>query len=128
MTKHVNDHKLEGLVGFLTQSGHIDDLEYLAVINKVGPQPTVDQINDLWYRYLTVFIGLDGQINDMYYDFLVSLGFSGHINDMWHDFWEAFTGFEPAPAVPYEFEMPGGTIEIYQFDSFGDYELQMGLT
>lgn len=124
MSKSNNDHKYGALLRILGgASGHIDDMEWQVLINSVGPLPTEDQINDLWYRYLEGK-GYTGHINDMFYDFLTGQGYSGHINDMWHDFWADLEDAPIAPRVPYEFEMPDTSIQIYQFDSFADYEFQ----
>lgn len=125
MSKSTNDHKLEGLQNYLEKTGQIDDLEHDLLVQLNSNQATEEQINDLWYEYLYKYKGLRGHINDMFYEFLSRQGFEGHINDMWHDFWEFFVGFEPPPREPYEFEMPGGTVEIYQFEDFGDYEFQI---
>lgn len=128
MTKHVNDHKLEALIIQLGLDTHIDDGEWQLLINSVGPKPNQDQINDLWYRYLQGTLGLTGHINDMFYEFLISQGMTpGHINDMWHEFWETISEIPSAPRVPYEFEMLDTSIQIYQFDSFEDYELQLSV-
>ncbi len=127
MSKSTNDHKWEGLINYLeVDGGHIDDLELTMMLQVAGEKPTEDQINDVWHRYLVLYKGLDGHINDMFYQFLINQGIPPqHINDMWHAFWELFVGFEPPPRFPYEFEMPDTSIQIYQFDSFADYEFQL---
>ena len=127
---HINDIKLNALLAALGQTdGQIDDLEWVFVkaINlNDGSTATEDQINDLWYELLT-FRGFTGDINDMYYDYFVSLGVPpGHINDMWIIFWEALGEYFNIPPEPYEFEMPDTSIQSYEFDGgIGTYDLQM---
>jgi len=122
---HVNDYKLETLKIVLAKSTTIDDGEYETVLLGIPGDPDNRQINDLWSEYLEKEHGLTGHVNDTTYEYLLSQGFTGATDDMWYLFWKELTGFEPVPRVIYEFEMPGGTIENYQFDSFGDYQLQL---
>ena len=121
----VNDYKLESLIRILEKSGgHIDDLDYELLAKQV--EVNEEQINDMWYTYLSSVWGLSGHINDMYREFFILNGLTGHINDMWKDFWESLLDLSPPPRVPYEFELPLG-IETYEFEDFEDYQFQLSV-
>ena len=123
-----NDAKHASLIAYLTiPNEHIDDLEQAYLLSLLPPDPTDEQINDLWNARFDQLGIPYGHINDRMYEFLLSVGLPPeHINDMWYYFWKYLDPGTAPEAEPYEFEMPDSTIQQYDFDGgIGPYILQM---